>query len=95
MEAEREGGKKERGTGVPLIYMENDVTQVKVGGEPSRFWEYGACCLGNRCVGPTVAYAMSQVSVVLMPTNGAVHFKRTRSRDFECPPHRDNKCLRW
>ena len=35
MEAEREGGKRERGGGIPLIYMENDVTQVKVGGEPS------------------------------------------------------------
>ena len=39
MEAEREEGKKERGTGVPLIYMENDVTQVRVGGEPSEFWD--------------------------------------------------------
>ena len=27
--------KRERGRGVSLIYMENDVTQVKVRGEPS------------------------------------------------------------
>jgi hypothetical protein len=27
--------------------MENDISQVKVGGEPSGCWEYGACCLGN------------------------------------------------
>jgi hypothetical protein len=26
---------RERGRGILLIYMENDVTQVKVGGEPS------------------------------------------------------------
>jgi hypothetical protein len=39
---EREGGKR-GGRGVPLIYMENDVTQVKVVGEPSGFWDYGAC----------------------------------------------------
>ena len=28
--AEREGGKRERGRGIPLIYMENDVRQIKV-----------------------------------------------------------------
>ena len=39
---------RERGRGILLIYMENDITQVKVGGEPSVCWEYGACCLGNR-----------------------------------------------
>ena len=44
----------------------DDVTQVKVESEPSGFWEYGGCCLGNRCSGP--AYVMSQVSEVLMPT---------------------------
>ena len=53
-----EGEKKERG-GVPLIYMENDVIQVKVGGEPSVFWENGSCHLENRSVGRTVAYVMS------------------------------------
>jgi hypothetical protein len=37
-----------------------------VGGEPSGFWEYGGCCLGNRRVGR--AYVMSQISEVLMPT---------------------------
>ena len=42
-----------------IIYMENGVTQVKVGGEPSGFWEYGACCLGNRSAGRSVAYVMS------------------------------------
>ena len=31
----REKRERERGRGVLLIYMENDVTQVKVGGEPS------------------------------------------------------------
>jgi hypothetical protein len=62
--AEREGGKK-RG-GCVSIYIDNDVTQVKVGGEPSGFWEYGDCCLGDRSAGP--AYMMSQVSEVLMPT---------------------------
>jgi hypothetical protein len=48
---------RERGRGVPLIYMENDIMQVKVGGEASGFWEF--CCLGNRSVGHTVAYVMS------------------------------------
>jgi hypothetical protein len=52
-------GNRERGRGVPLIYMENDLTQVKVGGEPSGFWKYGACCLGNRSAGHTVTYVMS------------------------------------
>jgi hypothetical protein len=51
----RRGEKRER-EGVPLIYMENDITQVKVGGEPSGFWEYGACCLGKRSAD---AYVMS------------------------------------
>ena len=37
-----------------------------MGGEPSEFWEYGGCCLGNRCVG--CAYAMSRVSEVLRTT---------------------------
>ena len=46
--------------------MDNDVTQVKVGSEPSGFWEYGGCCLGNRSLGPT--YVMSQVLEVLIPT---------------------------
>jgi hypothetical protein len=39
--------------------MDNDVTQVKVGSEPSGFWEYGARCLGKRSVGCAVAYVMS------------------------------------
>jgi hypothetical protein len=47
--------------------MNNDVTQIKVGGELSEFWEYGGCCLGNRSAGPT--YVMSQVSEVLIPTH--------------------------
>ena len=37
----------------------DDVTQVKVGSEPSGFWEYGARCLGKRSVGCAVAYVMS------------------------------------
>jgi hypothetical protein len=57
--AEREGGKRERGRGVPLIYMENDVMQVKVGSEPNGFWEYGVCCFGNRSAGQAVTYVMS------------------------------------
>ena len=70
MEAEREGGKRERGGGIPLIYMENDVTQVKVRGEPSGFWEYVACYLGNRSAGHAVAYVMSHMfgRSPLMPT---------------------------
>ena len=31
--------------------MENDTTQVKVGGKSSECWEYGACCLGNWSAG--------------------------------------------
>jgi hypothetical protein len=46
--------------------MGDDVTQVKLGGEPSGFWENGGCCLGNRSVGPT--YVMSWVLEVLIPT---------------------------
>ena len=33
--------------------MGDVLTQVKVGGEPSGFWEYGGCCLGNRHLGLT------------------------------------------
>jgi hypothetical protein len=29
-----------------------DIKRVKVEGEPSGFWEYGGCCLGNRSAGP-------------------------------------------
>ena len=49
-----EGRKKERkegGRGTLLIYIENYVTQVRVGGEPNGFWEYGGRCLGNRSAG--------------------------------------------
>jgi hypothetical protein len=46
--------------------MGDDVTQIKVGGESSGFWEYGGCCLGNRSAGPT--YVMSQVLEVLIST---------------------------
>jgi hypothetical protein len=31
--------------------MENDLTQVKVGGESNGCWEYDACCLGNWSAG--------------------------------------------
>jgi hypothetical protein len=48
--AEREEGEGEGERDV-LIYMENDIIQVKVGGEPSRCWEYGACCRGNQSAG--------------------------------------------
>uniref|UniRef100_A0A0V1KHD1 Uncharacterized protein n=1 Tax=Trichinella nativa TaxID=6335 RepID=A0A0V1KHD1_9BILA len=33
--------------------------EVKVGGEPSGCWEYGACCLGNQSAGWAVTYVMS------------------------------------
>jgi hypothetical protein len=49
------------------LYMGDDVTMVKVGGEPSGFWEYGVCCLGNRSVGQP-HYVMSRVWEVLIPT---------------------------
>jgi hypothetical protein len=54
---EREGGGRKRRGGErgrerrSLIYIENDITQVKVGGEPSACWEFGACCLGNQSAG--------------------------------------------
>ena len=65
---EKEGREREseRWGGGLSLYMSDDVTQVKVGGEPSGFWEYGGCCLGNRCSGLT--YVMSWVSEVLIPT---------------------------
>ena len=56
---QKEKGKKREGRGVPLIYMENDIMQVKVGGEPSGFWEYSSCCPDNRSVGCTVASVIS------------------------------------
>ena len=59
-------GERERDQGNFSLYMGDDVTQVKERGEPSGFWEYGSCCLGNRPAGPT--YVMSQVSEVLIPT---------------------------
>ena len=48
------------------IYIDDYVVAGK--GEPNAFWEYGGCCLGNRCLDPTIAYVMSQVSEVLVPT---------------------------
>ena len=48
--------------------MDDDMVTGK--GEPNGFWEYGGCCLGNRCTGRTVAYVMSQASEVLVPTGG-------------------------
>jgi hypothetical protein len=39
--------------------MENDIMQVKVGGEPSGIWEYGGRCLGNRSACRTIPYVMS------------------------------------
>jgi hypothetical protein len=59
--------RRERGgrdCGVISLCMGKYITQVKVGGEPSRFWEYDGCCLGNRSAGPT--YIMLQVLEVLM-----------------------------
>ena len=82
MAAEREEGeeRKRGGRGVPLIYMKNDVTQVKVGGEPSVFWEQGSYCLDKRSVGCTVAYVMSKVWEVLMPTHILVQQVLSNSR---------------
>ena len=71
---------RERGRGILLIYMENDVTQVKVGGEPSVFWEQGSYCLDKRSVGCTVAYVMSKVWEVLMPTHILVQQVLSNSR---------------
>jgi hypothetical protein len=71
------GEKREREReGVPLIYRENDMMQVKVGGEPSGFWEYGACCLSNSSAGHTVAYVMSEFLEVLILTDGIGGFQR-------------------
>ena len=61
MTAEREEGK-----GGAFLICDGDMVASK--GEPNGFWEYGGCCLGNRCIGRTVAYMMSQVSEVLIPT---------------------------
>ena len=68
MVADREEGEKKEREGVPLIYMENDVIQVKVGGEPSVFWEHVSLHLGNSSVGLSVTYVISSVWEVLMPT---------------------------
>ena len=43
-------GEERVGRGVLSIYMENYI-KVKVGGEPSGCWEYGACHLGNWSAG--------------------------------------------
>jgi hypothetical protein len=45
-EEERGGGERSEGSS---LYMDCDVATGKVGGKPSGFWEYGGCCLGNRC----------------------------------------------
>ena len=66
MVAEREEGERNRDGGVLLVYTDGDMVTGK--GEPNEFWEYGGCCLGNRCIGHTVTYVMSQVLEVLVPT---------------------------
>ena len=68
MAAERKGGKRGRGLS---LYMGDDITQVKVGGESSGVREYGGCCLGNRSAGS--AYVMLWVSEVLIPTRTNRH----------------------
>jgi hypothetical protein len=60
------GEKREREIKGPL-FMGNDITQVKMGGESSGFWEYGGCCLGNWSAGP--AYVISWVLEVLIPNH--------------------------
>jgi hypothetical protein len=54
-------GKERKGVGVLLIYMENDITQLKVGGELSGCWEYGACCLGNHSAGRRSCYHLRDI----------------------------------
>jgi hypothetical protein len=63
---EKVGGEKKKDQESLSLYMGDDVITGKVGGEPSGFWEYGGCCLGNRCLGLTSM--MSWVSEVLIPT---------------------------
>jgi hypothetical protein len=68
--AERERGEgREEGAFLLYIWMVTwSQVKIKVGGESSGCWEYGGHCLGNKCVGHIVAYVMSQVSEVLIPT---------------------------
>jgi hypothetical protein len=56
-------------------------SQVKVKGEPNGFWEYGGRCLGNRCVGLIVAYVMSQISEVLIPTYLPSYYKEKKKEE--------------
>jgi hypothetical protein len=61
-----------------------------VGGEPNGFWEYGGHCLGNRCVGLAVAYVMSQVSEVLIPTHlPSCYYKEKKKRRGKLMVKRD------
>ena len=69
MAVEWEEGKKERKGGAHLINMDGDIVTGKA--EQNGFWEYGGCCLGERCTGPTVNYVMSQDSEVV-PTLSAL-----------------------
>ena len=64
---ERQGGRGKKRRGELSLYMDNDV----ITGEPSGFWEYGGCCLGNRSAGS--AYVMLWVSEVLIPTRTNRH----------------------
>ena len=69
-ERERRGGEERRdqGGGIFLIYMENNVTQVRVEGKPRGFWEYGGHWLGNWSAGPRSCIIASWVWNALMPT---------------------------
>ena len=51
-ERERE---RERGGGDLLIYMESDITQVRVGGEPSGFWDMRVVGLAMHVMGHIVS----------------------------------------
>jgi hypothetical protein len=57
-EKERERKRKrERDQRDLPLYVGSDVDTGKGGGgEPSGFWEYGGCCLGNRYTSLTVTY---------------------------------------
>jgi hypothetical protein len=53
--------------------MENDITQVKVGGEPSECWEYDVCCLGNRSVGHRLHCCLCDVIGLGCPDANNIH----------------------
>ena len=62
---ERRKKKRKRERDATQIYTDDDVITGR--GRSIELWVYGGCCLGNRpigCAAVTVAYVMSQVSVL-------------------------------